>query len=72
MAAVTVPDVEAISFGPAWIDDADSVTSDRDIVAFNVDGTRRLLVAAQGNCLATLFGFARSRIVFMTECTDGN
>jgi hypothetical protein len=63
---------QAISFAPAWIDDTDFVTSDRDVVAINVDGTRRLLVAAQGNCLATLFGFARSRIVFMTECTEGN
>ena len=70
--ALPIDTGQAIPFAPAWIDDADFVTSDRDIVATNIDGTRRTLVAAQGNCFATLFGLARSRIVFMTDCPNGN
>jgi dipeptidyl aminopeptidase/acylaminoacyl peptidase len=63
---------QGIPFAPAWIDDADFVTSYRDIVATNVDGTRRVLVAAQDDCFATLFGLAQSRVVFMTECFEGD
>jgi len=63
---------QAIPFAAAWIDNTDFVTTDRDIIATNVDGTRRVLVAAQGNCFATLFGVAQSHIVFMTECSQGN
>jgi Tol biopolymer transport system component len=60
-----------ISFAPAWRDEATVIVNDVDIVAVEVDGSQHVLVARQGRCYPTLFGYADDRIVFMTSCPEG-